>query len=108
MNHPRARHPAFLPATKSSAGPAVHIAIDKLSLHGFTEGQQQRFMQALSTALSQMATKKHDWSSLSSHHLDSIPPLQAHHGTTPEASAARLASALFDHLDGRKQERRHG
>lgn len=116
MNHPRrpgptagATAPAMaLPTGGPSARPDVHIAIDKLSLHGFTEGQQQRFVQVLSSTLSRMAAEKQDWSSLSSLRLDAIPALQARSGDMPEASAIRLARELFDRLDSGKRERRHG
>lgn len=109
---PKPAHTAPQPSVRKKQA-AVHIDIGRLSLHGYTQPQQQRFMQALETALSQLATDRKNWSSLTSRHIADVAPMRPRPGTTPEAAARRLARQLFSLLDQRERdqhepERRHG
>ncbi|GLQ45827.1 hypothetical protein GCM10007862_08780 [Dyella lipolytica] len=87
---------------------AVHIDIDRLSLHGYTQPQQQRFMQAFETALSQLAVDRKEWSLLTPRHIADVTPVRPRPGTTPEAAARQLARQLFGLLDQQELGRSHG
>ena len=90
-----------------AARPNVHIDIQKLSLHGFSQREQQSFMRALSRALERQAAAKQDWSAVTAQSLQSLPALQARAGSTPEDSARLLASEIFARL-ANPAERGHG
>lgn len=87
---------------------AVHIDIGHLSLHGYTQPQQQRFMQTLEATLSQLAMDKRNWSLLASRHIADLAPMHPRPGTTPESAARQLARQLFRLLDRQQSEVDHG
>lgn len=106
--HASSRTPKQPIATTASVRPAVHIDIQKLSLHGFSPSEQMRFQRALSSALQQQASALQDWSTLTSRTLRSLPTMQAKAGRTPEKSAQLLASELFSRLAANHAGHGHG
>jgi|GEM_PF-6449464 len=78
--------------TRESAA-AVRIDIRQLHLHGYTPVQQQRFVQALETALARMARD----GGLPSSTTLSLPRLDLRDAAAnPEDAAQQLAQRLFD------------
>ncbi|WP_184055871.1 hypothetical protein [Paraburkholderia sp. MM5384-R2] len=99
-----------LPPSSRSAPGGVRIGIDiqRLSLNGYTQVQQQRFVQALEATLSRLAEDGAGDASLSSRHIAQLEPLRMRPGSTPEDAARLLAQALIGALAERKPERGHG
>jgi hypothetical protein len=104
---PKPAHTAPPPSVRKNQAD-VYIDVERLSLHGYTQPQQQRFVQALETALSQLAMDRKEWSLLTSRHIEDVAPLRPLPGATPEAAARQLARQLFGLLDKQDSERSHG
>jgi hypothetical protein len=104
-NHDRPAASSNPPATAARA-PAtpLHIDIRQLHLHGYTPLQQQRFVQALESALARLA---HDADARASTSL-SLPRLDLRHAAaSPEDAAQQLARRLFDRSSATRR-RDHG
>lgn len=111
MNERRATTPAATPVTPAKSPSAsrapLQFHIEKLSLHGYTPTQQQRFMQTLETSLSHLATLQ-DGRALASRHLPQLEPMRPTAGTSPEDAAQRLAQQLWNIFADTGTERRRG
>jgi hypothetical protein len=90
------------------AAGGVHMDIRRLSLSGYTQVQQQRFMLALETSLTQLASEKNGWSSMPSRHLAHLDVVRPGASVEPEQAAQQLAQQLFGMQADSKGARRHG
>ena len=109
------RKPSGQPATsaaqprhQNSCSGGVHIDIQRLSLHGYTQAQQRRFIQALEVAIRSFASEQARWSLVRPMHIAHLDAIHPGAGANPEESARQLAQQLFGKLGGSQRERRHG
>lgn len=85
----------------------VHVQIGRLTLDGYTQPQQQRFLQALDASLLRLCADRNAWSSLTSRDLERLDPIQPPAGGTVEDAARLLARQLFRRLDTGSKETTH-
>ena len=106
------RAPGHAPQALSGASPApaLHIGIDRVTLHGFTAADGRRFTRSLEASLAKLATARHDrdWCSLApAARIARLDAGQLRPGENAEAAARRVAEALFAELTGWGTGARH-
>jgi hypothetical protein len=98
------------PAAGAAPAPALHIGIDRVTLHGFTAADRLRFTRSLEASLAELATahRDHDWRSLGpAARIARLDAGQLRPGESAEAAARHVAQALFAEVTGRGTGARH-
>jgi hypothetical protein len=91
--------------------PALHIGIERVTLHGFTGADRRRFTRSLEASLADLAAAHgdHDWRSLGPvARIARIDAGELRPGESTEGAARRVARTLFAQLTGRGTGARHG
>jgi hypothetical protein len=108
---PRApRHPAQ-PAPTASPAPALHVGIDRVTLHGFTAADERRFTRSFEANLAELAAAHgdRDWRSFGLvARIRRLDVGELRPGESAEGAARQVARALFAELTGRGRGARHG
>jgi hypothetical protein len=108
---PPAPQDAPQPAAGAAPSPALHVGIERVTLHGFTAAQERRFTRSLAASLAEMtaAHRDHDWRSLGPvARIRRLDAGELRPGESAEGAARHVARALFAQLTGRGTGARHG
>ncbi|WP_266168815.1 hypothetical protein [Dyella subtropica] len=106
MSRPAAPRTPDAPAQQAAAG-NVHLELQRLTLNGYTPGQQQRFLATLQASLERLAADHTGWpadASLQIAHLDAGALAS---GATPESAARQVAQQLFAQCGAHLRKRSH-
>jgi hypothetical protein len=73
---------------------AVHFEIGRLTLHGFSAGQQRRFVSSLQTSLADLGASGRDWPATGRRRIARLDAGALLPGATPEEAARAVATQL--------------
>jgi hypothetical protein len=73
---------------------AVHFQIGRLTLHGFSAGQQQRFVSSLQSSLSDLGASGGDWPAAGRRTIGHLDAGTLRSGASPEEAAQVVATRL--------------
>jgi hypothetical protein len=107
---PRMPRHAPQPAAGAAPAPALHIGIERVTLHGFTAADRRRFTRSLEANVAELAAAHRDcdWRSLGpAARIGRVDAGQLRRGENAEAAARHVAQALFAELTGRGTGARH-
>jgi hypothetical protein len=81
---------------------AVHFDIGRVTLHGYSPGQQARFVSSLRTRLDGLAAREGlSWPSGPPRRIGNLDAGVLRPGAPPEEAAERVAAALLAAIGGR-------
>jgi hypothetical protein len=91
----------------AAAGPrAVHFEIGRLTLHGFSAGQERRFVSSLQSSLAELGASGGDWPAAGRRTIGHLDAGALRSGASPEEAAHAVVTQIRAAVKGKRGEAR--